>query len=124
MRPFASPFRLRLALPLALLRCAFACGVLGALLAAPAAAQGSSGGDRLASLIEEELDGRNLTGARWGVLVVDLESGRTLYERAADDYFSPASNTKLVTTAAALHLLGPDFRYETSLWSSGAVVEG
>src|SRR5207249_3002503 len=33
----------------------------------------------------------------------------------ADKLFNPASNTKILTTAAALSLLGPDYRYLTTL---------
>ena len=47
--------------------------------------------------------------AFWGIQVIDLASGRTLYERNAAHFFVPASNTKLFTTAMALTRLGPDF---------------
>ena len=54
----------------------------------------------------------------WGVVVVDAETGRPLYERSADLLFIPGSNQKLPVTVAALGLLGPDFRWETTLYSS------
>ncbi|MBF2065125.1 MAG: D-alanyl-D-alanine carboxypeptidase/D-alanyl-D-alanine-endopeptidase [Calothrix sp. C42_A2020_038] len=53
---------------------------------------------------------------RWGVLVQSLNSGQTLYNRDANKYFIPASNTKLLTTAAALHQLGASFRIRTSVY--------
>ncbi len=56
----------------------------------------------------------DLAGARVGVAVTDLRSGASLYSRAGDDRFNVASNAKLVTTAAALDMLGPGFRYRTS----------
>src|SRR5262249_7360305 len=40
--------------------------------------------------------------AFWGIQVVALESGKTLYRWNADHFFVPASNTKLFTTAMAL----------------------
>lgn len=43
-----------------------------------------------------------LTGIRWGVLVSDLD-GEVLVAHRADDRFSPASNTKLFTTAVGFH---------------------
>jgi D-alanyl-D-alanine carboxypeptidase/D-alanyl-D-alanine-endopeptidase (penicillin-binding protein 4) len=53
--------------------------------------------------------------ARWGVLVVHPRTGDTLYARDADKLFMPASNQKLVTGAAALAILGPDFRWRTAI---------
>jgi len=63
-------------------------------------------------------------GIQWGILIVDGESGGTLYERNASTRFIPASNMKLPVTVAALDLLGPDFRWETAFFSESAPVEG
>ena len=57
----------------------------------------------------------------WGLLVVDAESGETLYEQNADKYFVPASNMKLFATALALAKLGPEYRFHTTLETQGAV---
>jgi serine-type D-Ala-D-Ala carboxypeptidase/endopeptidase (penicillin-binding protein 4) len=51
--------------------------------------------------------------AFWGIRVVDLEGGKTLYEINPDRYFVPASNTKLFTTALALERLGAAYTFET-----------
>ncbi len=53
---------------------------------------------------------------RWGILVQNLSSGQTLYRRESQKYFIPASNNKLLTSAAALQQLGPDFRIRTSVY--------
>ncbi|KAB8331600.1 D-alanyl-D-alanine carboxypeptidase/D-alanyl-D-alanine-endopeptidase [Scytonema tolypothrichoides VB-61278] len=57
--------------------------------------------------------------ARWGVLVQQLSSTQTLYSRDAQKYFTPASTTKLLTTAAALQQLGANFRIRTSVYGGG-----
>jgi D-alanyl-D-alanine carboxypeptidase/D-alanyl-D-alanine-endopeptidase (penicillin-binding protein 4) len=57
----------------------------------------------------------------WGMLIVDAESGETLYEQNADKYFVPASNMKLFTTALALAKLGPESRFRTTLETHGAI---
>lgn len=56
--------------------------------------------------------------AAWGVKVVSLDSGKTIFEHNAEKYFSPASNAKLYTCALALDRLGADFRMKTSIYST------
>jgi D-alanyl-D-alanine carboxypeptidase/D-alanyl-D-alanine-endopeptidase (penicillin-binding protein 4) len=56
---------------------------------------------------------RAARAAFWGIQVVDLATGKTLYEHNQDRFFIPASNTKLFTTAMALMRLGPDYRFLT-----------
>ncbi len=56
--------------------------------------------------------------ALWGVKVVSLDSGKTLFEHDAQKLFSPASNSKLYTTALALDRLGADYRIKTSLYAA------
>lgn len=51
-----------------------------------------------------------------GIAIKDLTTGKTLYQKNATRYFTPASNMKLYTDAAALLYLGPDFRYQNSLY--------
>ncbi|HLT37411.1 MAG TPA: D-alanyl-D-alanine carboxypeptidase/D-alanyl-D-alanine-endopeptidase [Enhygromyxa sp.] len=65
------------------------------------------------------------SNAKIGVSVVDLATGKTLYARNADVALNPASNAKLVTTAAALERLGPEHRYTTRIWTeAGGIEEG
>ncbi|HJZ99483.1 MAG TPA: D-alanyl-D-alanine carboxypeptidase/D-alanyl-D-alanine-endopeptidase [Candidatus Solibacter sp.] len=68
----------------------------------------------LAENIQKLIDGNPASRtAFWGIQVVDLASGKTLYELNPDHYFEPASNTKLFSTALALNRLGADFRFQT-----------
>jgi serine-type D-Ala-D-Ala carboxypeptidase/endopeptidase (penicillin-binding protein 4) len=60
----------------------------------------------------------------WGLLIVDAQAGETLYQQNADRYFVPASNMKLFTTALALSKLGPQYRFHTTLETSGTISNG
>ena len=51
----------------------------------------------------------------FSVHIISARTGETLYAYRADQAMIPASNMKLVTTAAALHTLGPDFVYVTKV---------
>jgi D-alanyl-D-alanine carboxypeptidase/D-alanyl-D-alanine-endopeptidase (penicillin-binding protein 4) len=56
-----------------------------------------------------------LAGAKVSVMVLDAESGKPIYGRNEKNGLNAASNVKLVTTAAALALLGPEFRWKTAV---------
>ena len=87
----------------------------------PAQAQRTATPDDLAARVAALLDDPALADAHWGVLIVDLETGDTLFARNARRRFIPASNQKLFTTAAALAVLRPGYRYETTLYLDGEV---
>jgi D-alanyl-D-alanine carboxypeptidase/D-alanyl-D-alanine-endopeptidase (penicillin-binding protein 4) len=61
--------------------------------------------------------------AHWGLDVVDLDSGAALYAQNPGQLFLPASNTKLFTTAAALAIAGPGYRFRTTVEAEGKVDE-
>ena len=50
-----------------------------------------------------------------GLFVADARSGEPLFAVNATDPLNPASNVKMISTATALELLGPEFRYPTRL---------
>ena len=62
-----------------------------------------------------------LDRAHWGIDVVDLDTGKALYSQNAEQLFLPASNTKLFTTAAALAIAGPDYRFRTTVEAEGKI---
>lgn len=62
-----------------------------------------------------------------GLYVADARTGEPLFAVNADDRLNPASNVKMISTATALELLGPDFKYPTRLIGPtpiGGVVDG
>ncbi|WP_170161658.1 D-alanyl-D-alanine carboxypeptidase/D-alanyl-D-alanine endopeptidase [Desulfosoma caldarium] len=58
------------------------------------------------------------------VQVVALPSGTILWENQAHKPLVPASLTKLLTSYAALKVLGPDYRFRTEIWAECKPVQG
>tara|TARA_R110002126_G_scaffold272886_1_gene417145 strand:+ start:54610 stop:56406 length:1797 start_codon:yes stop_codon:yes gene_type:complete len=58
-----------------------------------------------------------------GALVVDLNTGETLYSRNASKTFIPASNMKLFSDAAALLALGPNYQFKNELSTDATRLE-
>ena len=75
-------------------------------------------GARLASALAVPHAG--LTAA----LAVDLTTGETLFSRRERLALVPASNEKLAVTYAALAVLGPTFRIETTVLGEGELIDG
>lgn len=80
-------------------------------------AQGEALAGRLAALISEADLGDGV-----GVHVVDVTSGRQIFDHQGSVARNPASNMKLVTAAAALLRLGPGHQMMTGLY--GRVTDG
>lgn len=87
-------------------------------------ADGPAGRTELIRAIMPALHDPAFENALWGIHVIDLNTGAPIFSRNARNSMIPASNTKLYTTAAALDILGPDFRYETTLYAMGEVEDG
>ncbi|MES3630928.1 MAG: D-alanyl-D-alanine carboxypeptidase/D-alanyl-D-alanine-endopeptidase [Longimonas sp.] len=64
------------------------------------------------------------SGGTWSVMVVNLDTGEPVVDYRGQATMIPASTVKILTSAAALELLGPDFRYETVLTTTGPVEGG
>ena len=75
----------------------------------------------LRHLIDSMVSAPQTRHARWGILIVDPEAGDTIYSRDAGKLFMPASNQKILTSAVALDVMGPDFRFRTPIL--GAAVQ-
>lgn len=92
--------------------------VLPALPAPPA--NSADRGTWLKARLDETFTAQALNGAKVSVLVLDGESGKPVYARGEKTGLNAASNVKLVTTAAALALLGPEFRWHTAVYAASA----
>jgi len=68
--------------------------------------------------IDRLLDQPPFDRGTWAVIVCD-SSGRVQYERNADRLMVPASTNKLLVSAAAMTLLGPEYRVTTSAYVTG-----
>src|SRR5437879_5374692 len=75
--------------------------------------------DRWSERIDQIVNGENYRQAHWGLLVVDSQTGETVYSHNADRLFMPASVTKLFSVAAALGILGADYRFLTPVYRRG-----
>lgn len=69
--------------------------------------------------LRQLIEDASIGNGRVGISVVDLHSGRSLASIDADSPYIPASNMKLLTTGAALAVLGPDFVFRTELRRDG-----
>ncbi len=79
---------------------------------------------KLREQLESILQDRVLRRSRIGVEVMAEADGDILFSHNAEKLFNPASNTKLLTTGAALTFLGVDFRYATGLYGPPPDEEG
>src|SRR5437588_4978037 len=93
--------------------------LLLAALALPAAAADKK--SSLAAEIDRILAQSDVARGFWGVEIISLASGKTLYEYNSEKLFTPASNTKLFTTAATMALIGPDYRFHTTVETPATV---
>ncbi|MFM1847880.1 MAG: hypothetical protein RL417_1354 [Pseudomonadota bacterium] len=97
--------------------------VIGVLLGAAVIAPGRVAAevpleDRLRSIVTAE------KGGTFGVVIVDLANGNGVYSQNPDLTLKPASVLKIVTAAAALELLGPEYTFRTEFWVNHPVPGG
>lgn len=71
--------------------------------------------------IEAILSAPELSNATVGICIINPESGETFYKKNANTSLIPASTMKMFTTAAALELLGADFKYTTRIYLDGQI---
>ncbi len=69
--------------------------------------------------VKVEIDRAQFRDATVAVSVRDAETGTALVSIYDDRRLIPASNMKLFTSGAALHILGPEFEFKTRLLADG-----
>ncbi|MEE9258425.1 MAG: D-alanyl-D-alanine carboxypeptidase/D-alanyl-D-alanine-endopeptidase [Nitrospinaceae bacterium] len=95
-----------------------------AFLSFPSAAFPHEGDDEVVqfqNVVEGILSHPCLKRKNFGIKIFSLNRQETLYEFKNDKLFTPASNLKLITTAAAVKNLGPGYRFHTRLFSAGSL---
>lgn len=95
-----------------------------AILTSGCAAMGLGGPGVDRSAVEETLRRPPIDQIHVGVLAVDAASGQALMDHNGHRKFVPASNQKLLVTATALSLLGPEHRFRTEVWATGSIEDG
>src|SRR5215469_10344687 len=88
------------------------------LVPTPAGAKDIPSLDELQQQISNFVSQPRFDGALWGIKIVSLDTGKTLFETNAARLMGPASNCKLFTGAAALDHFGGDYRIVTPLYAT------
>jgi len=79
---------------------------------------------KLRDRLLEVLHDKPLNRTKVGIEVMQASDGDVLFAHNAATLFNPASNTKMLTTAAAIAYLGGDFRYHTALYGPAPDEDG
>jgi D-alanyl-D-alanine carboxypeptidase/D-alanyl-D-alanine-endopeptidase (penicillin-binding protein 4) len=91
------------------------CAILVLSFVVAASAQSTQFDPALARRIDVLLAAPELQRNLWGIQVGSLPEGKILYQRNGDKLMQPASTTKLFTTGAVLGLIGPDYKFQTTV---------
>ncbi|MEO0815142.1 MAG: D-alanyl-D-alanine carboxypeptidase, partial [Myxococcota bacterium] len=94
----------------------FAFLVVSPVSAEPDPASGEPAIGPLQEQLDEIMSLPAMATAKVGLVVRRLSDGKTLYAKNPDVALVPATNIKLVSTAAALHYLKPNFRFKTEIY--------
>jgi len=96
-------------------------GAIFALLAGTAAVAGAQSTSAAQTALTKALQGGlGQTGSQTGAIVVDLNTGQTLFSQLPNTARLPASVEKIYTTSTALLRLGPNATFTTSILGTGS----
>jgi D-alanyl-D-alanine carboxypeptidase/D-alanyl-D-alanine-endopeptidase (penicillin-binding protein 4) len=76
----------------------------------------------LAKQIDGIINQTSQKKVQFSIHIIKAHNSETIYSHNATTPLVPASNMKIITTAAALEYLGPDFKYETKVGLSGDIL--
>jgi D-alanyl-D-alanine carboxypeptidase/D-alanyl-D-alanine-endopeptidase (penicillin-binding protein 4) len=88
-------------------------------LALALVATGLAGAQSLPAPVEQALKRAHIPLSGVAAYVQDVDGGRPLVAHHAAQAMNPASTMKLVTTYAALELLGPSYTWKTEAYAAG-----
>ncbi len=80
--------------------------------------------ERLAKAMEKLQTDSQMKHAIVGFSVVNSQTGQKVFEVNSQTGLAPASCQKIITSAAAMEILGPSYRYQTILGYDGKINEG
>jgi serine-type D-Ala-D-Ala carboxypeptidase/endopeptidase (penicillin-binding protein 4) len=86
------------------------------------AADGPTSLETIQTKIAQVLKRPGIRSADWGIEIYDPNTNKTVLSLNPDKTFQPASVLKVITTAAALEKLGPDFRFRTGVYTNGSIM--
>jgi D-alanyl-D-alanine carboxypeptidase/D-alanyl-D-alanine-endopeptidase (penicillin-binding protein 4) len=89
--------------------------------ALPAANKKAQPARKLSRDVQAILEDPDSEHGFWGVYAVSLDSNKTIFALNEDKLFTPASNAKLFTTAAVFGLIGPNYRFNTTVETLGSL---
>jgi D-alanyl-D-alanine carboxypeptidase/D-alanyl-D-alanine-endopeptidase (penicillin-binding protein 4) len=76
---------------------------------------------QLNRVVEDWKNDKELKNASISFCVLDVNTSGVILEQNSHQSLIPASTLKVVTTSAALGILGKDFRYETKIFYTGSL---
>jgi D-alanyl-D-alanine carboxypeptidase/D-alanyl-D-alanine-endopeptidase (penicillin-binding protein 4) len=79
----------------------------------------STASAQLAKCIDSIISQNSQKKVEFSIHIIKADSAETVYSRDAERPLIPASNMKLITTAAAIRFLGPDYEYKTQVGLCG-----
>ena len=80
--------------------------------------------DQLPEAVRARLNLREVPAESVSIYVADVETGEVILDWLGDEPRNPASTLKLMTTLAALDILGPAYRWQTEVYALGPIEDG